>query len=96
MASSVKKYRIVKGKITINPGDLIHMDQVESSTPGRPLIHSGKNNKDNKNKICIVPLFVESISKKLFCELKHSTSAEGTVAYSHNTEQECKQSAIKI
>ena len=51
MSSCEKKDKIVKDQIISNPGNLIHMDQVESSTPGRPLIHSGKN---NKNKICIV------------------------------------------
>ena len=68
MSSSKKKNKIEKYQIIINPGDLIHMDQSESPTPGRPPTHSGKNN-NNKNKIFIVSLFVDSISKKVFCDI---------------------------
>ena len=39
-----KDGRLVKQTI-INPRDLIHMDQAQSSTPGRPLTYSGRNNK---------------------------------------------------
>ena len=69
------------------------MDQAESSTPSRPLTYSGKNNKD---KIFIVSLFVDSISKKVFCDIQYSTGAEETVTSKQNMEWECKQSTIKI
>ena len=59
-----KSGKIVKGKIKA-PGDLIHTDQAQSSTPGRPLTYSGNNNKE---KIFYVTIFVDSISKKVFCE----------------------------
>ena len=49
------------------------MDQAEPSTPDRPLIYSGKK---TKNKICIVTLFFDSISKKAFAEFQKSTGAE--------------------
>ena len=39
-----KTSNIVKKKIE-EPGDLVHMDQTQSATPGRPLTYSGKNNK---------------------------------------------------
>ena len=45
---------------------------------------------------CIVSSFVDSISKKLFCEFQHSTSAGKTIVSKHNMDRECKQSAIKI
>ena len=45
------------------------MDQAQLSTPGRPLTYSGKN---NKNKIFFVTIFVDSVSKKVFCEFQHS------------------------
>ena len=44
-SKSEKTNKIAKDKIVINPGDLIHMDQAESSNPGRSLTYSGKNNK---------------------------------------------------
>ena len=76
-----KDNKIVKDTVVINPGDLIHMDQAESSTPGRPLTHSGKN---NKRKILVVSLFVDSISKKIFCEFQDSTGAEETIKAKRN------------
>ena len=42
------------------PGDLVHIDQSESSTPGRPLTFSGKN---TKIKIHIITIFVDQASK---------------------------------
>ena len=45
-------------------GDLIHMDQAQSSTPGRPLTYSCKN---NKNKVFYVTIFEDSVSKKVVC-----------------------------
>ena len=51
---------VIKCEI-INPEGLICMDQAESSTPGRTLTNSGKN---NENKVFIITLFVDSISKK--------------------------------
>ena len=50
---------IISDKIE-KPGDLFHTDQAESTTPGRPMTASGKN---NKNKIYYVTLFVDNISK---------------------------------
>ena len=64
-SKSEKKKKIAKDSIVLSLGDLMHMDQAESSTPGRPLTNSGKN---NKKKIFIVSLFVDSISKDFFCE----------------------------
>ena len=53
LKSASKTGKIVKENIA-KPGDLIHMDQVQSSTPGRPLTYSGKN---NKKKIFYVTIF---------------------------------------
>ena len=56
-----------------------------------PLLYSGKN---NENKIFIVSLFVDSISKIVFCEFQHSTSAKAFL-HKNNMERKCKQSAVK-
>ena len=45
MSKTEKSNKIIKDLIIKHPGDLVHMDQDESSTPGRPLTYSGKNNK---------------------------------------------------
>ena len=50
------------------PGDLIHTDQVEGATPGRPMTISGKN---NKIKETVFTAFVNSISKKFLSNSKH-------------------------
>ena len=62
MKSASKKGKIIDDLIT-KPGDLIHMDQAQSSTPGRPLTFSGKN---NAIKIFYVTVLIDSISKKVF------------------------------
>ena len=81
-----KSGKIVKGKIK-EPGDLIHMDQAQSSTPGHPLTYSGNNSKD---KIFYVTVFVDSISKKVFCEFQHSTGAAETIKAKQNMERDAK------
>ena len=43
MKSTSKKGKII-GDLITKSGDLIHMDHAQSSTPGRPLIFSVKNN----------------------------------------------------
>ena len=58
------------------PGDLIHIDQAETSTPGRPMTYSGRNSPD---KITCFTLFVDSISKKVFVNFQHSTSTQETL-----------------
>ena len=45
------------------PGQLIHMDQAESSTPGRPLTYSGRNNKKNSYNYS----FCRPNFKEIFC-----------------------------
>ena len=65
MSSSVTNNKIIKGVMVNNHGGLVYMDQAESSTPIIPLTYSGNN---DKQKIFIVSMFVDSISKKLFCE----------------------------
>ena len=77
----------------VEPGDLIHMDQVESTTPGRPLTYSGKN---NSNKSFFVTVFVDSVSKKIFTEFQHSCSAAETLKSKHNIEREAHQHSVKI
>ena len=87
---------VEKGSIVIKdelkePGDLIHMDQAESSTAGRLLIFSGKN---NKNKVFIVTLFVDSISKKVFAKFQRRTGAEETLNSKCSMEREAKTNGI--
>ena len=69
------------------------MDQAESSTPGIPLTYSGRN---NKNKIHIITVFVDQISKKYFVEFQHSTNAKETLSSKINMEREAFQENIKI
>ena len=66
--------KIIK-QTSIDPGDLIHMDPSQSSTPDRTLTYSGKN---NKQKVFYVTICGYNVSKKVFCELQHSTGAEET------------------
>ena len=54
---------IVKHEDINDPGDLVHMEQAESTNPGIPLTHSGRN---CKKKIHVVTIFVDSMSKKIF------------------------------
>ena len=57
------------------------------------LTYSGKNNKD---KIFIVTLFVDSISKKIFIEFQHSTGAKETIDSKHRMERDAFHSGVKI
>ena len=93
ITSLVINNELIKGVIVKNPGNLVHMDQAESSTPGRSLTYSGKN---NINKIFIVSMFVDSISEKVFREFQHSTSDEELISSKRRVEYNCKQSEIKI
>ena len=83
---------IISDKIE-KPGDLFHTDQAESTTPGRPMTASGKN---NKNKIYYVTLFVDSISKKLFVEFQQSTDAKATIKSKHAVEKDAQTSGVAV
>ena len=93
----IKKPASRKGKIigdtVIKPGDLIHMDQAQSSTPGRPLTYSGMN---NKLKMFYVTVFIDSISKKGFCEFQRAPGAAETVKAKQAMEREAMKSDAKI
>ena len=72
LARWVKPTRKQKGSAKITdtgsikePGDLIHVDQAESTNPGRPLTHSGRN---SAKKIHGVTIFVDTISKKVMLD----------------------------
>jgi hypothetical protein len=82
ISSSVKK-----------PGDLIHMDQAETNTPGRPMTLSGKNNQE---KIKCFTLFVDSISKQIFAEFQTSTEASQTIAGKSRFEKHAMQYDVKL
>ena len=78
-----KAHKLARGKTPIvnkeditDPGDLVHMDQAESTNPGRPLTHSGRN---CKQKIHVVTIFIDSISKKVYAGFQRSTNAKETV-----------------
>ena len=83
---------IIPDSIT-KPGDLIHTDQAESATPGRPMTISGKN---NKIKVTVFTVFVDSISKKIFVEFQTSTNAEQTLKGKHRLEQSAAAFDVKI
>ena len=69
------------------------MDQAESSTPGRPLTYSGRN---NPNKLFIITLFVDHISNKVFVEFQQTTSTAHTLKSMKNVEKEAYQAGIQI
>ena len=68
------------------------MDQAQSSTPGRPLTYSGKN---NEQKVFYVTIFVDNVSNKVFCDFQHS-SKEETILAKRSMEREAAKSGIKI
>ena len=45
MSGTNTSNKIIRDLIIKHSGDLVNMDQVESSTPGRPFTYSGRNNK---------------------------------------------------
>ena len=69
------------------------MDQAQSSTAGRPLTYSGNN---SKKKIFFVTIFVDSISKKVFCEFQNSTGAKETIEAKRHMERDAKASGVKV
>ena len=83
----------ISSELIKQPGDLIHMDQAESSNPGRPMTHSGRN---NKTKIVCFTIFVDSISKKIFVEFQTSTNSQQTLAGKHRMELNAKHHGVKI
>ena len=72
--------KIVQAPIS-KPGQLVHMDQAESSTPGRPMALSGWN---NTNKITCFIIYVDSISKHVYTYFQTSTNAKQTLEGKHN------------
>ena len=81
-----------KGSIK-DPGDLIHMDQAESTNPGRPLTHSGRN---STKKIHVVTIFVDSISHKVYAGFQQSTGATETVASKQEVEIDAKSCGVNL
>ena len=63
------------------PGDLIHMDQAISSSPGRQLMSSGKPTKKTVNTFS---LFVDKVSKKIFVEFHHGALADVSIKTKKN------------
>jgi hypothetical protein len=74
------KNNSIAGENITKPGQLVHMDQAESQNPGRPMTHSGNN---NKNKIKVFTVFIDSVSKKIFVEFQTSTNAIQTLKGKH-------------
>ena len=77
----------------IQPGNLVSTDQVESSTPGRPLTYSGYN---SNHKINTVTIYVDSCSKKIFNHFQTSTCAEETIAGKLSMERQAQKYNVKI
>ena len=90
--SSSKKGKIV-GELITKPGDLVHMDQAQSSTPGRPLTYSGRN---NKQKVFYVTVFVDSISKNFSVNFNILQDAEESIHAKQAMERDAHKSGIKI
>ena len=86
--SSITKKRSIR-----DPGDLIQVDQAESTNPGRPLTHSGRN---STKQIHVVTIFVDSISHKVYAEFQQSTGAAETVASKHEVEIDAKSCGVNL
>ena len=84
--STTKGSKII-GDWVKQPGDLVHTDQAETTQPGRPLTHSGWN---NKNKIFVFTVYFDSISKRGFVEFQHSTDADATISGKHRIDRVMK------
>ena len=84
---------IIKNEDIKDSGDLIHMDQAESTNPGRPLTHSGRNCKQT---VHVVTLFVDSISKKAYPGFQRSTNAAETVKSKQEFETEFMSSGVGL
>ena len=89
---TAKKGKII-GEWVKNPGDMIHTDQAETTQPGRPLTHSGRN---NKIKIFVFTIYYDSISKKGFVEFQHSTSAAETIKGKTRVERKAHQQSVSF
>ena len=63
------------------------MDRAEFPTLRRPLIYCGRN---TKNTMFVVPLFIDSISRNVFCEFQHPTGTDKSVQSKKNVERECQ------
>ena len=87
------KNNSIAGESITKPGQLVHMDQAESQNPGRPMTHSGNN---NKNKIKVFTVFVDSVSKKIFVEFQTSTNAIQTLNGKHRFERMAHSHGVKI
>lgn len=83
----------VISNLVTKPGDLIHIDQAETSTPGRPMTFSGRN---SKHKITCFTLFIDSISKKIFAEFQTSTDAKQTIEGKKRFEATAQRYDVKI
>ena len=68
----------------IKPGELIHVDQAISRTPGRCILQSGK---PTKSKWKVVTIFKDHASKKIFAEFQESTDANETIQSKRRIEQ---------
>jgi hypothetical protein len=90
--SRITNNKIISNTVT-KPGDLIHMDQAETTTPGRPMTLSGWN---NSTKITCFTIHVDSISKRIFAEFQTSTNAEQTIDGKKRLEQYANQYSVKI
>lgn len=75
------------------PGDLIHMDQAETSQPGRAHTFSGKNPSEKINAFTV---YVDSISKMGFVHFQQSTSADETLVGKHRFERYAHQRNVKL
>jgi hypothetical protein len=88
-----RKDNHIANKDITKPGDLVSTDQVDSSTPGRPLTYSGHN---SEHKIKAVTIFVDTVSKKVFCEFQTSTNADETIQGKLAMEREANKFNVKI
>ena len=81
LSKTDKNDKTVEEFIVKHPYDLVHMDQAESLTPGRPVTFSGLNNK----KIFIFTLFTINV----FYEFQHSTGASDSADLKISMGREC-------
>ena len=74
-------------------GNLLHVDQAQSSTPGISLTYSGRN---KRRRICVARLSSDVISKKLFIGLQHITCGEETLQSKRSMGKDAKSAGVQI
>ena len=77
----------------LQPGDCIHIDQMESSTPGFMAQYKGWLTRDRYK---VATIFVDSATNYTYAHMQRSTSAEETIEAKHTFERKAAQYGVRI